>query len=291
MNTNLFKQLTIACAGFTLSLAAIPANPAQAASFSFNTGSPDGKIATASRPSSPGKVEIETGDDFILSQQTKITKATFTGLLTNGATLADIQNVIVEIYRVFPKDSQNPPDGKVPTRVNSPSDVALASRDSSSGLTFNTTLINSNFTAANSVINGINPIPNQTTGGEGSVSGQEVQFNISFDDPFSLPADHYFFVPQVAVSGGDFLWLSAPKPIVSPGTPFNPDLQTWIRNEPLQPDWLRIGTDIVAAAPFNASFSLEGTTSVPEPQSTSGLMLVALGLGWMMRNKKKLPVL
>jgi len=40
--------------------------------------------------------------------------------------------------------------------------------------------LNPNFTAANSVVNGIHPIPNQTTGGEGPVTGEEVQFTILF---------------------------------------------------------------------------------------------------------------
>ncbi len=58
------------------------------------------------------------------------------------------------------------------------------------------------------------------------------------------------------LSSGDFLWLSAPKPIVAPGAPFAPDLQSWIRNDDLAPDWLRIGTDITKQGPFNAAFSL-----------------------------------
>src|SRR5262249_10032009 len=121
--------------------------------------------------------------------------------------------------------------------------------------------------------------PNQTTGGEPSVTGQEVQFNVIFTTPFSLPANHYFFVPQVQLSSGDFFWLSAPKPIVPPGTPFPPgftDLQSWIRNEDLAPDWLRIGTDIVGGNPaptFNMAFTLSGRT-VPEPAG-----LVSLGMG------------
>jgi hypothetical protein len=78
----------------------------------------------------------------------------------------------------------------------------------------------------------------------------------------------------VQLTNGDFLWLSAPKPIVPPGTPFSPDLQTWIRNDNLAPDWLRIGTDITHEGPFNASFSLTGTT-VPEP---STLLLLGTGL-------------
>src|SRR5205814_8707199 len=57
---------------------------------------------------------------------------------------------------------------------------------------------------------------------------------------------------------------SAPKPILAPGTPFLPDLQAWIRNTDLKPDWLRIGTDIIdgsAPAPtFNMTYSLTGDT-------------------------------
>jgi hypothetical protein len=81
-------------------------------------------------------------------------------------------------------------------------------------------------------------------------------------------------------SSGDFLWLSAPKPIVAPGTPLSPDLEEWIRNENLAPDWLRVGTDIVAGTPaptFNASFSLSGQT-VPEPSSLTMLALGAVGV-------------
>src|SRR4030095_322803 len=65
---------------------------------------------------------------------------------------------------------------------------------------------------------------------------------------------------EVGLSSGDFLWLSAPRPIVAPGTPFLPDLQSWIRNDALAPDWLRIGTDITGQGPFNAAFSLSGET-------------------------------
>ena len=53
---------------------------------------------------------------------------------------------------------------------------------------------------------------------------------------------------RVEVAGGEFFWLSAPRPIVPPGTPFPPgstDLQAWMRNTALDPDWSRVGTDIV----------------------------------------------
>jgi hypothetical protein len=76
----------------------------------------------------------------------------------------------------------------------------------------------------------------------------------------ALPAGSYFFRPEVASSSGNFLWLSAPKPIVAPGTPFAGDRQTWIRNDALAPDWLRVGTDITHQGPFNAAFSLSGET-------------------------------
>src|SRR5258707_679157 len=66
---------------------------------------------------------------------------------------------------------------KVPTRVNSPSDVEIASRDSSTGnLTFTPAVVSASFTANNSVLNGIHPLPGIHTGGEGSVTGQEVSF-------------------------------------------------------------------------------------------------------------------
>ena len=231
-------------------------------------------MATASRPDAGGKIEIESADDFIANSPFKINSATVTGLIT-GATPTIGQDT-VEMYRVCPLDSTVPPSGNVLTRTNSPSDIAFATRDSAANtLTFSTATLSTTFTAGNSVLNGINKFPNQTTGGEGGVTGTEVQFTVNFSTPFSLPADHYFFVPQVQVTGGEFYWLSAPRPV--PGQfAFNPDLQSWIRNENLDPDWSRVGTDIVGGTnppTFNASFSLVGT-AVPEP---SPMILAALG--------------
>ena len=269
------------CSVLLLAVMGVTPMRAMAQSFTFSTGNPDGKIATGSRPDSPSKQEIESADDFLLNQTTSITGGTFTGLLPSGAPLSSIGSVDVEIYRVFPKDSTNPPSGTVPTRVNSPSDNAFDSRNSAaSDLTFTATTLDSTFTAANSVLNGINPIPNQFTGGEGPVTGEEVLFDVNFTNPFELPADHYFFIPQVKLADGDFLWLSAPKPIVAPNTPFTADLQSWIRNADLDPNWLRIGTDITHQGPFNAAFSLRGEV-VPEPSSLSlllGMELAGAGL-------------
>ena len=237
---------------------------ASAASFSFSTGDPDGKIATLSRPSTPGKIQTETADDFIIvSNTTLISQATFTGLIPSGAPLSSTLNVEVEIYHVFPNDSDTNRTLHVPTRANSPGDTEIddATRDGLDGsLSFAATLVNASFTASNSVVNGIHAATNQTTRGEGPVTGQEVLLSVTFNPPISLPPDHYFFRPEVQLSSGDFLWLSAPRPIVAPGTPFMPDLQSWIRNDALAPDWLRIGTDIVGAGAFNGSFSLLGET-------------------------------
>lgn len=273
-------------------LGSLIALPAMADTTFFSTGDPDGKIATASRPDTAGKFEIESADDFILTHSTSITDATFTGLLSGGATVSDIGEVVVEIYRVFPKDSDvgrtsgsgtTPPfqTPNVPTRANSPSDVALDTRDSTSGLTFTTTDLGPS-SAINSVQpGGINPKPGQTTGGNGEVRGEEVEFNITFTTPFALPADHYFFVPQVEVTtaDGNFLWLSAPKPITGGTGPFVGDLQSWTRDAALDPDWLRVGTDIVGAGTFNAAFSLSGSV-IPEPSTWAMMLIGFAGLGY-----------
>jgi hypothetical protein len=263
----------------------LPAAPAMADTTFFSTGAPDGKIATATRPESAGKFEIESADDFVLTHGASITDATFTGLIPTGASST---KVIVEIYRVFPKDSDvgrtsGAPvfsTDQVPTRVNSPSDNALDERDVSG--TFSTTVLNPSFTVANSVKPGpgtINPKPNQTTGGNGPVTGVEVEFEVTFAEPFLLPADHYFFVPQVQLDTGDFLWLSAAKTIPAPA-----DLQSWTRDDispnNLEPDWLRVGTDIVGGTPapnFNAAFSL---STIPEPSTWAMMLLGFAGLGF-----------
>jgi len=275
----------------------LPAAAAAADPTFFSTGDPDGKIATATRPESDGatpKFEIESADDFILGKKTSITDATFTGLVTGD--IASIGEVRVEIYRVFPalsdvgRTSGSPifSTSQVPTRVNSPSDVELEDRDTASGnLTFTTTDLGS-FTALNSVQpGGIHPIPAFNTGGNGAITGEEVQFNITFTTPFTLPADHYFFVPQVEVTDadGNFFWLSAPRPISGGTGPFIGDLQSWTRDQFLDPDWLRIGTDIVGppapppAPTFNAAFSLSGSV-VPEPSTWAMMLLGFAGLGF-----------
>ncbi len=281
---------------FSTALLAIFAAPSFGAVI-YNNLTPNTSMAVATRPGTTS-FEIEAGDDFFLGSQTIINAASFVGLLVPGAPdgLPSISSLVLEIYRVFPADSDvgrtsgSPTFStpQVPTRVNSPSDVAFDSRDSATAgeLNFTTSIMAATFTALNSVQpGGIHPSPGQTTGGNGPLTGQEVQINVNLTLPFSLPPDHYFFVPQVALTnGGQFYWLSASRPITGAGgtTPFPAgvtDLQAWTRDAALDPDWLRVGMDIVGGTTpptFNLAFSLAGN-EVPEPGSI-GLVLVGLAL-------------
>ena len=269
-----------------LTLAALTPIASADTTLYFN-GTPTNLIGIASHPPAPTS-ENEAGDDFLLANPATVNSATFTGLLVPTAGgLPAVQSVDVEIYRVFPNDSNTVRTLTVPTRANSPSDVAFDERAALDGnLNFTTVTLSASFSALNSVLNGIHPAPTQTTGGEGPITGAEVQFNVTFTTPFNLPADHYFFVPQVAVSGGNFYWLSASRPISGAGTtPFAPDLQAWVRNSALDPDWLRVGTDIVGGTTpptFNAAFSLSGIAA-PEPAS---LTLLAAAFTLLLKRRR-----
>jgi hypothetical protein len=259
----------------TLVFAVCFASAAQDNHFSFSTGSPDGKLGALSRPAGSQGLETETADDFVLTQATVVSGATMHGLIPAGAGASSVARVEVEIYHIFPVDSDTgrtsgPPTfstANVPTRVNSPSDheIDAGTRDSNdSTLSFIANQI-SDFQGQNTVIDGIIKAPKQLTHGEGPARGEQVEIDVTFNPPLFLPAGHYFFRPEAEVSGGNFLFLSAPRPITS-GTPFpagTTDLQAWIRNANLVPDWLRIGTDIIGAGTFNMTFSLAGNT-IPE---------------------------
>lgn len=246
--------------GTTLALIACLTTPLLATPFFLTTGSPNGKLGALSRRPAPGKVETETADDFFLQETTVIRSATIAGLVPAGTPLDNIRDVEVEVYRVFPLDSVTPPSQRVPSRQNSPSDVEIdtATRDRSAGtLAISGTILSTSFIVESTVVNGISA----GAGSEGPLSGEAVEITITFTSPVILPAGHYFFRPEVLLTNGDFLYLSGQRPI--PGTPFSPDLQAWIRNANLAPDWLRIGTDIIGGSTpptFNMSFSLTGET-------------------------------
>ena len=108
------------------------------------------------------------------------------------------------------------------------------------------------FNALNSVEpGGIDPKPGQTTGGDGKITGEEVKFDVAFTTPFDLSAGHYFFVPQVEVkdADGNFFWLSASRPIAAAARGFPSDRPAGVDPRSiLDPDWLRVGTDIVGGA-------------------------------------------
>jgi hypothetical protein len=262
----------------------------------YNNDFPTDQIASATRPQSGSQFEIETGDDFLLPLGGRITGATFTGLAPRGFDVSNIGNVVVEIYRVFPDDSNvnrtsGPPTfstPNVPTRVNSPSDVAFASRESGTDLTFTPSVVNPTFTVNNSVQPGGIHL---ATGGDGSFTGEEIHFAVDFTKAFGLLPGHYFFVPQVELTGtdGSFLWLSATRPLVPPSSVFAPDLQSWTRDGTIEPDWMRIGTDIVGGSPpaptFNASFSISGT--VPDSGSTLFLLSSAVAIVFLLRRRAR----
>ena len=253
------KQLSLTL--LTMAFASYFAVAAQAQHFSFTTGSPDAKLGALSRPAGSQGLETETADDFVLTQPTVVSGATVHGLITGGGA-SNVTRVEVEIYHIFSVDSDANRTPSVPTRTNSPSDheIGSATRDSNGGtLSFVANGIG-DFQVQNTVVDGIKKFPQQLTHGEGTAQGQQVEIDITFSTPLFLPAGHYFFRPEVEVSGGNFLFLSAPRPTTA-GTPFPAgitDLQAWIRNANLSPDWLRIGGDIVGAGTFNMTFSLDG---------------------------------
>jgi hypothetical protein len=289
------------CAGLISSgLVCFLASPASGANI-YNNLTQNNLMGVASRPASSGIFEIEAADDFFLASQTVITSATFVGLIVPGTGgTPSISDIVAEMYHVFPVDSNTVRIPNVPTRTNSPSDIALDSRDSGvAQLTFTSSVLAPTFTVLNTVQpGGIHPSPLQTTGGNGGLTGQEVQITLTFLTPFNLAAGHLFFVPQVALTNGaQFYWLSASRPISGAGTTPFPvgvtDLQAWTRDNALDPDWLRVGTDIVGGTTpptFNMAFSLDGTV-VPEPPATplilAGLTLIGIATFVRLRNSSK----
>ena len=112
----------IPCFLAALALALMLGATASAGDFFFSTGDPDGRIASVSHPESRGKTEHESADDFILTSRTELRHAAFTGVLFHGGR-GEIRDVVLELYHVFPKDSnatRTPecPTGRIRLRIN-----------------------------------------------------------------------------------------------------------------------------------------------------------------------------
>jgi hypothetical protein len=274
---NRFKNLKlmwsrVGMIGAVLILTACLAAPLSADNFFFETGSPNGLLGALSRRPSPGNIETETADDFALQETTVIKSATITGLLPTGTPVGSIKDVEVEVYHIFPVDSNvGRTSGSpifstpfVPTRVNSPSDVEIdtATRDRLAGtLSISARILSAAFTANSTVVNCVGAGCAGPFTSAGAFTGEEVEITITFTNPIILPSGPYFFRPEVLLTSGDFLYLSGTRPAT---TTFSPDRQAWIRNSNLAPDWLRIGADIIGPpAAFNMAFSLSGET-IPE---------------------------
>ena len=116
-------KMRVLLAALTLAFAVCFATSASADRFSFSTGSPDGKLGALTRPAGSQGLETETADDFVLTQATVVSGATIHGLIPSGTAVSSIAKVEVEIYHVFPVDSDAARTPSVPTRTNSPSDV------------------------------------------------------------------------------------------------------------------------------------------------------------------------
>src|SRR6266852_6173976 len=115
----IIRRSLISLSGATLAFGISVATSLWAAPFSFTTGAADGRLGALSRRASPGKLETETADDFILQQTTVITQAKIIGLVPLGTPLENIKEVEIEVYHVFPSDSIPPRAPEVPELLHS----------------------------------------------------------------------------------------------------------------------------------------------------------------------------
>ena len=275
--------------------------------FFFNTGDVNNSMAVATRPDSAGKIEIEAADDFVTTEHHIHYQRVVHGLVVGR-----------RHYPEHRRGARGDLPG-LPQRFGRWADVGSTdvldaecghAREFAVGRGVRRPRLDSRRrahvhdarhwgfycaefrTAGRDPPQGAGPARDRPDyGGNGPVTGEEVQFNITFTVPFALPSDHYFFIPQVEITtaNGEFLWLSGSRPIVPPGTPFPAgftDLQSWTRDANLDPDWSRVRTDIVGGAPaptFNGAFALNGV--VPEPGT---ILLVGSGflaMGWRRRKQ------
>ena len=143
--------------GIALGIIACLTTPLWAASFFFATRSPNDQMGALSRRASPGKVETETADDFLLQDTTVITDATIAGLLPAGTPLDNIKDVEVEISTFSLWTPRSLSQGRCPCeQILLDVEIGTATRARSSGtLEISTRVLNGSFMVANTVANGI----------------------------------------------------------------------------------------------------------------------------------------
>ena len=211
--------------GVTLALST-PASATSILYSNLNVNMPNA-MATASRPEpASGGLEIESADDFILNIASR-------SLRPVSSVLSQSAPMSMNEPRNLSSLPQRQPESSKSCSGSDASEFAVGRRVCRERRGVNhrdrpgSQLHGDEFRAERNHCS-MTPM----TGGDGPVTGQEVRFDVVFLNPFVLPADHYFFVPQVGLTSGNFFWLSAARPIPngSPNTPINPDLQEWIRN-------------------------------------------------------------
>ena len=272
-------------------LGSLPAMPAAAllpAVYSFSTGDPDGRIATASRPGRPPENSRSRSATISFSPTTSITSATFTGLVPAVASASECRR------RDLPRISQGF-GCRQHQRVANVLDAASADarqfalrhrirgarrcdrrpelHDRSAEPQLHREQLGATRAAS---------IPNRhrhrrRRSGHGRGSG--VHANLYH--PLPPPGRPLFLRASGPAGRRRFLLAVGAETDPSRPGPFRPaklDADD-ISPDNLEPDWLRVGTDIVGAGAFNAAFSLTGST-VPEPSTWAMMLLGFAGLGF-----------
>ena len=225
------------------------ATPAFAGDFFFTTGNADGLLGALSRSDSPGKVETETADDFVLTQTTIISGATIVGLV--NAAVANITNVEVEVYNRFrwtrSVSSVGATCSRASTRRRTSKSMPPRAMEAWERSVLPQRQLSANFHRTEH--RGKRHQPESEPAGPAArvaTSGAEVEdhHHVHQADP---SARRSLFLSPGGVGGG---WRF-PVAVGAAGRSWRParrsrsDLQAWIRNARLAPDWVRIGTDVI----------------------------------------------
>ena len=214
------------------------ATPAWADPFVFSTGTPDGLLGALSQPAGSGTSRPRPPTTSSLSETTSIAQATITGLIPAGTPAGEHQQ---RRGRGLSRLSQGL--GRSPLGAGARAgQLARRRRDRQrharcergNARVRGRSLVDASSSVLNTVVDGINPVPAERDPWRRSrraarwSRSRSPSPRRSFCRRITISS-----APRSQVTGGDFLFLSAPKPIVAPGTPFMGDLQAWIRNSDL----------------------------------------------------------